>query len=100
MAWRILALDSDRFTLRAAAISLRVRGTFARALAAASASLRVGVGRPFFRAAASAVDSAGTGAVSGLVRRNKGMLPGVSGGLPGQPTVARTTLTSTHSLAP
>src|SRR3954468_7048235 len=48
IAWRILPLDSVRARRRAAACSLRVRGTLARALRAASASRLDGVGRPFF----------------------------------------------------
>src|SRR4029077_3824729 len=77
IACRIWVLDSLRWAFCAAAISLRVRGTLARALLAASASLRDGVGRPFFWALASWVGSAGTGVVSVFERRNNAMLPGV-----------------------
>src|SRR5262245_30196506 len=67
IASRILALDSERVFRWAAAISLRVRGTLARALAAASASLRVGVGRPL----PPSLEGASTAAAdSDFVRRN------------------------------
>src|SRR4051812_2988554 len=76
MAWRTWLLDWLRWSFWAAAISLRVRGTFARALLAASASLRDGVRRPFFWTADSEVGSAASGVVSGFERRNNATLPG------------------------
>src|SRR6478609_7569690 len=66
IAWRIFCDVSPRAARWAAACSLRVRGTFARARAAASASLRVGVGRPLPPAFRSVVGVSG----SELVRRN------------------------------
>src|SRR5262249_47257201 len=80
IAWRILELESARDTRRAAFRSLRVRGTFALALLAASASRRDGVGRPFFWLV-SDVSLMTTGASgSDLVRRNNAALPGRSVG--------------------
>src|SRR3954449_12985485 len=78
IAWRTLVLESARASRRAAAISLRVRGTFALALFAASASRREGVGRPFFRAAGEASSAARSAEVWGsdLGRRNNALLPG------------------------
>src|SRR5690242_16721169 len=73
MAWRILALLSERESRCWAASSLRVRGTLARARAAASASLRVGVGRPL-PPVLSAASCSTTGVDSDLLRRNTGGL--------------------------
>src|SRR5690242_13189302 len=77
IAWRILVLLSLRASRCCAASSLRVRGVLARALAAASASLRVGVGRPLPPAFS---DSGGRGVVSDLLRRNTDGLLGWAGG--------------------
>ena len=65
-AARIFWLESIRPSRLAAASSLRVRGTLARAFAAASASLRVGVGRPFPPSLISGVSAV----ASVLARRN------------------------------
>src|SRR6476659_5082677 len=104
MACLIWVLDSLRWSFCAAAISLRVRGTLARAFLAASASLRDGVGRPFLWASASLIGSAVTGVVSVFVRRNNAMLPGEGDGAWNGPLAQRTvgaaTLTPTHSLNP
>src|SRR3954451_2410861 len=84
IASRTLVELSARAARLAAACSLRVRGTLARALRAASASLRVGVGRPFLPVAtvllvpATGVASTGAG-LSVLVRRNKALLPVMQG---------------------
>src|SRR5215211_5122613 len=66
MADRIFWLFSERDIRCAAACSLRVRGTLARALAAASASRRDWVGRPL--PLCRAISDSGTGSV--LLRRN------------------------------
>src|SRR5215216_5729315 len=71
MACCILARSVRIFSRRYAAASLRLRGFFSAALRAASASRRLGVGRPF--PPGLPWDSAGTVvAVSDLVRRNTG----------------------------
>ena len=75
MPARTLALDSLFARRWAAACSLRVRGILARALPAASASLREGVGRPLPSVLPS-IELASTVAVSAsdLLRRNNGGL--------------------------
>src|SRR6478736_6771620 len=71
MAWRILSVPAARWAFWAAASSLRVRGVLARARAAASASLRDGVGRPLpLTFPGSAADSSSVAGVSDLLRRN------------------------------
>src|SRR3954471_19791911 len=67
MASRIWELLWLRASFCCAACSLLVRGTLARAFAAASASLRDGVGRPLPPTFAA---SFSTGVVSDLLRRN------------------------------
>src|SRR5690349_10440526 len=74
MASRIFELLCERLRRAWAACSLRVRGTLARAFAAASASLRAGVARP---SPPHPSDAGGTGVVSGLQRRNTDGLLGV-----------------------
>ena len=75
MPARTLALDSLFASRWAAACSLRVRGTLARAFAAASASLREGVGRPLPSVLPSIeLASAVTVSASDLLRRNNGGL--------------------------
>ena len=75
MPARTLALDSLFASRWAATCSLRVRGTLARAFAAASASLREGVGRPLPSVLPS-IELASTVTVSAsdLLRRNNGGL--------------------------
>src|SRR6478672_12202577 len=69
MAARTCRLDSVPEERCARAISLRVRGALARALAAASASRREGVGRPLAPDLACACSVVGT-EDSVLLRRN------------------------------
>src|SRR6476646_8289887 len=76
MAARTWRLDSVPEERCARAISLRVRGALARALAAASASRRDGVGRPLPPELAGACSVVGTGDSVLLRRNNAGAFSG------------------------